>query len=75
MVEEEISDEEGDVDECLNDSCLGGYVLYKFMDKKFYVGSALAESIVGVTVRLVRKYVMHGDKLTFVWPKKKILWL
>ena len=66
----EDDDEEGE--ECLiDDSCLGRFVLYKFMDCKYYVGSVIEESVGQIVVRLARRHSTSDKIITFVWPDQE----
>ena len=54
----------------VSDLCSGRYVLYKYTEKKFYVGYAIGQSEDDVTVKLARKYAaVRNRKFTFVWPE------
>ena len=53
--DEDEEDEMEDVPNVL-DLCLGRHVLYKYMEKKFYVGYVIGQSEKDVTVKLARKY-------------------
>ena len=70
--DEDSSDEESDDEmEILSNTasvCVGRFVLYQFMPKKFYVGSVVGQTETDKSVRLMRRYGMANNKVTFLWP-------
>ena len=55
----------------IDDSCLGRFVLYKFMDCKYYVGSVIEETVGQIVVRLARRHSTSDKIITFVWPDQE----
>ena len=45
-----------------------GFVLYKYMEAKYYVGSVIDQSGDQVSVKLARRYVANDKTITFTWP-------
>lgn len=44
-----------------------GYVLYKYLEKKFFVGTVIEQSCSEVSVKLARKYYGDNSSFTFTW--------
>ena len=69
-------DDSGDDDDCENEmeeipnvsGSWEGYVLYKYLETKYFVGSVIEQSENDVTVKLARKYINDNKIFTFTWP-------
>ena len=66
--ESDISDQENNDTNSLEDLSKGRYVLYESKEKKYHVGSIVEYSDEKVVLKIAKKHGVRGNKITFVWP-------
>ena len=66
--ESDISDDEINNINSLEDLSKGRYVIYEYEQKKYQVGSIVEYTVDKIILKIARKYGRRGNQITFVWP-------